>query len=93
MHFIGGHRYKKSMACLISITQREDETLRSYISCFNKEALSINKADDKILVAAFTNGLRKGKFLFSLYKNDPKTMLEVLYRATKYMNAEDVLLA
>ena len=45
------------------------------------------------MVAAFTNGLRKGKFLFSLYKNDSKTMSEVLYRATKYMNAEDALLA
>ena len=44
-------------------------------------------------MAAFTNGLRKGKFLFSLHKNDPKTMLEVLYRATKYMNAEDALSA
>ena len=77
----------------MSIRQREDETLRSYISRFNKEALSIDEADDKILVAAFTNGLRKGKFLFSLYKNDPKTMSEVLYRTTKYMNAEDTLLA
>ena len=84
-HFIGGHRYKKSTACLMSIRQREDETLRSYITRFNKEALFIDE-DDKILVAAFTNGLRKGKFLFSLYKNDPKTMSEVLYRATKYMN-------
>ena len=92
-HFIGGHRYKKSTACLMIIKQREDETLQSYISCFNKEALSIDEADDKILVAAFTNGLRKGKFLFSLYKNDPKTMSEVLYRATKYMNAEDALSA
>ena len=92
-HFIGGHRYKKSTAYLMSIKQREDEKLRSYISRFNKEALSIDEADDKILVAAFTNGLRKGKFLFSLYKNDLKTMLEVLYRATKYMNAEDALLA
>ncbi|XP_023880938.1 uncharacterized protein LOC111993326 [Quercus suber] len=92
-HFIGGHRYKKSTACLMSIKQREDETLRSYISRFNKEALSIDEADDKILVAAFTNGLWKGKFLFSLYKNDPKTMSEVLYRATKYMNTEDTLLA
>ena len=45
------------------------------------------------MVATFTNGLRKGKFLFSLYKNDPKTMSDVLYRATKYMNAEDALLA
>jgi len=53
--------------------------LRSYITCFNKEALSIDKTNNKMLVAAFTNGLRKGKFLFSLYKNDPKTMSDVFY--------------
>ena len=46
-----------------------------------------------ILVATFTNGLRKGKFLFSLYKNDPKTMSDVFYEATKYMNVKDTLLA
>ena len=91
-HFIGGYRYKKSIACLMSIKQQEDEMLRSYITRFNKEALSIDEADDKILVAAFTNGLRKGKFLFSLYKNDLKTTSEVLYRAMKYMNAKDALL-
>ena len=60
----------------MSIRQQEDETLRSYITRFNKEAFSINEVDDKILVAAFTNRLRKGKFLFSLYKNDPKTTLQ-----------------
>ena len=92
-HFIGGHRYKKSTAFLMSIKQREDETLKSYIARFNKEALSIDEADDKILVATFTNRLRKGKFLFSLYKNDLKTMSDVLYRATKYINVEDTLLA
>ena len=93
LHFIGGHKYKKSTACLMTIKQREDETLRSYITRFNKEALSIDKANNKILVAAFTNGLRKGKFLFSLYKTNLKTMSDVLYKATKYMNAEDALLA
>ena len=67
--------------------------MRSYISRFNKEALLIDVVDNKILVAAFMNGLRKGKFLFSLYKNDPNTMSEVLYKGTKYMNAEDALLA
>ena len=77
----------------MNIKHREDETLRSYITQFNKEALSIDEADDKILMAAFTNGLWKGKFIFSLNKNDPKTMSDVLYRATKYMNAKDVLLA
>ena len=92
-HFIRGHRYKKSTACLMSIRQREDETMKSYITRFNKDALSIDEADDKILVAAFTNGLQNGKFLFFLYKNDLKTMSDVLYKATKHMNAEDVLLA
>ena len=77
----------------MSIEQREEETLRSYITHFNKEALSIDEADNKILVVAFTNRLRKGKFLFTLYKNDPKTISDVLYRATKNMNAEDALLA
>ena len=77
----------------MNIKQWEDETLRSYITRFNKEALSIDEVDDKILVAAFTNGLWKGKFPFSLYKNDSKTMSNVLYKATKYMNAEDALLA
>ena len=45
----------------MNIKQREDKMLRSYITHFNKEALSIDKANDKILVAAFTNGLRKGQ--------------------------------
>ena len=67
--------------------------LRLYIARFNKEAFSIDEADDKILVAVFMDRPRKGKFLFFLYKNDPKTMSAVLYRATKYMNAEDTLLA
>ena len=93
LHFIGGHRYKKSTTCLISIKQREDETLRSCKACFNKEALSIDEADNKVLVAAFMNGMQKGKFLFSLYKNDLKTMSDVLYKTTKYMNVEDALLA
>ena len=56
-HFIKGHRYKKSTACLMSIRQHEDEKLRSYIARFNKEALLIDKVDDKILVVVFTNGL------------------------------------
>ena len=55
--------------------------------------LSIDEVDNKILVTAFTNGLQKGKFLFSLYKNDLKIMSNVLYRTTTYMNTEDALLA
>jgi len=67
--------------------------LRSYVTWFNKEALLIDEVDDKALVTAFTNGLQSRKFLFSVYKNDPKTMAGMLYRATKYMNVENVMIA
>ena len=63
----------------MSIKQWEDKTSRFYITCFNKEAFLIDEIDDKIFVTAFTNGLRKEKFLFFLYKNDLKAMTAVLY--------------
>ena len=92
-HFIGGQRHRRSLTAILSIAQLEEESLRSYVTHFNKEALLIEEANDKVHVIAFTHGLRSGEFLFSLYKNDPKTMIETLYKATKYMNSEDVKIA
>ena len=92
-HFIGGQRYKRSLASLLNIKQWEDESLRSYVTRFNKEALLINEVDDKVLVTAFTNGLQSREFLFFIYKNDPKTMADMLYKATKYMKVEVAMIA
>ena len=88
-HFIGGQRYKRSSVSLLNIKQRDDKSLRSYVTRFNKEALLIDEADDKVLVMAFTNGLQSKKLV---YKNDPKTMADALYRATKYINATDAMI-
>ena len=92
-HFIGGQRYQRSLASLLNIKQREDESLRSYVTHFNKEALLMVEANNKVLVIAFTNGLQSREFLFSIYKNDLKTMANMPYKATKYMNAEDAVIA
>ena len=56
-HFIEGQRHKRSPVAILSITQWEDESLRSYVTHFNKEALLIDKADVNVLVTAFTHGL------------------------------------
>ena len=91
--FIRGQRYERSLESLLNIKQQEDESLRSYVTRFNKEALLIDEADDKVLITAFTNGLQSGKFLFSIYKNDPKMRVNILYKAMKYMNAGDAIIA
>ena len=75
----------------MNIKQREDESLRSYVAQFNKEALLINEVDNKVLVTTFTNGLFSREFLFSVYKNDSKMMTDMLYKATKYMNAKNAM--
>ena len=68
-HFIGGQRHKRSSVAIRNIKQWEDESLRSYVIHFNKVALLINEANDKVLVTTFTRGLKQGEFLFSIYKN------------------------
>ena len=57
MHFIVGQRHKRSSGSIFNVKQWDDESLRSYVTRFNKEALLIDEANDKVLVIAFTNGL------------------------------------
>lgn len=65
---------------LIQIRQREDESLRSYATQFNKEALLINEANEKILVIALSNRLKEREFLFLVLKNEPKTMADMIFK-------------
>ena len=60
---------------------------------FNKEGLFIDETNDKVRVTAFTNKLQSREFLSSIYKNDLKMMVDMLYKATKYMNAKDEMIA
>ena len=62
-----------------------------YVTRFNKEVLQVDKAEDLVLLTAFQAGLRSEDFLFSITKNLPATMADLLFKAQKYMNVEDVL--
>lgn len=53
----------------------------------------IDEVDDKVHVTTFTRGLRPEEFLFSLCKNDLKTMVKTLYKAMKYINVKDTMIA
>ena len=89
-HFIGGRRHQKPIAHLISIKQDKDESLRSYLTRFNEEVLQVEELDDKVTMTAFLGGLRSSSFLCSVMKSPPRSMPELLAKAQKYMNAEDI---
>ena len=88
-HFIGGQKYRKSATHLITIKQKEGETLRKFVSRFNGEAVLCDGVDDRVSVTAMMGGLQDSSFLFSLHKKPPTTMAEMMARAQKYINAED----
>ena len=68
--------------------------IRAHFTIKNRIAKNnVTKTTHEMSLLLPHNGLEEGQFFFSLYKNDPKTMSKVLYRATKYMNAEDTLVA
>ena len=78
---------------LLTIRQGEKETLRSYVKRFTRETLEVDEADDKVQLTTFKAGLRSRDLVASLAKNPSKTMVEMLLKAQKYMNAEDALAA
>ena len=70
-NFIGGQRHKCSSSSLLTIEQGESESLRSFITGFNREALSVDEVDDKLLLAAFHNGVNSDLFIHKLYAKEP----------------------
>ena len=92
-HFIEGQRPKRPMDHLLTIRQKEKETLRSYVKRITRETLEVDEADDKVQLTTFKAGLGSRDLVASLAKNPPRTMAEMLLKAQKYMNAEDAVAA
>ena len=60
---------------------------------FTRETLEVDEADDKVQLTVFKAGLKSREFVVLLMKNPPRTMVEMLLKAHKYMNAEEALAA
>ena len=92
-NFIGGQRHKRFSSSMLTIEQGENESLRSFITHFNKEALSVDEVDDKLLLAAFHNGVNSDLFKHKLYEKYPQPMAELDHSAQNFMNAKDTIIA
>ena len=91
-NFIGGQRHKCFSSSLLTIKQGENESLRSFITHFNREALTVEEMDDELLLVVFHNGVNSDLFIHKLYENEPQTMAELVHLAQNFMNAEDAII-
>ena len=75
----------------MSIQQRQDESLREFVTRFSNETLQVKDFDYTVTIAAFTNGLKDKDFAKSLTKKPPKVFADLLLRAKKYINAKEAM--
>ncbi|XP_071900977.1 uncharacterized protein [Coffea arabica] len=87
--FVSSKTYAKNATHLISIRQRSDESLRNLMTRFNAESLQVRDKDEKVVMAAFTNGLRVEELFYDLAKIPPVNLEEILRRAHEAANAEE----
>ena len=53
----------------------------------------MDEMDDKLLLAAFHNGVNFDLFIHKLYEQEPQTMAELIHLAQNFMNAKDAIIA
>ena len=53
----------------------------------------MDEVDDKLLLAAFHNGVNSDLFIHELYEKKPQSMAELVHSSQNFMNAEDAIIA
>ncbi|XP_071924818.1 uncharacterized protein [Coffea arabica] len=87
--FVSSKVYARNATHLMSIRQRPDESLRNFMTRFNAESLQVRDKDEKVVMVAFTNGLRVEELFYDLAKKPPVNLEELLRRAHEAANAEE----
>ena len=78
---------------MLTVKEQEGETLRKYVKRFNKAMLEVDGANDQAIMTTIQARLNNLDLVFSLGKTPPTTMIDLLFKAQKYMNREDALTA
>ncbi|XP_022874084.1 uncharacterized protein LOC111392903 [Olea europaea var. sylvestris] len=81
----------KIAASLMQLRQGQNETLRDFMTRFDKERLQIPDLHITAAVSALTYAIKREAFKMSLSKTLLKTVTELLTRAKKYINMEETL--
>lgn len=79
--------------CLVNIKQGQSESLKSYLSRFNKQSMEMeNIYDDSVLMVVLSSLRLRTRFWWFVHEDWRNTYHEFLNRDEKYINAEEVTL-
>ncbi|KAI9169072.1 hypothetical protein LWI28_006485 [Acer negundo] len=86
---MGSLQHKKSLSHLSSLKHGKNETIKEYLSRFNKKVVRIKDFNDIAAINAFTNGLHSGIFSFQLRRERPRSYPKLVEIAAEYTVEEE----
>ncbi|XP_043720936.1 uncharacterized protein LOC122668436 [Telopea speciosissima] len=90
-HFVSSRVHKKTATNLLAIKQQPEESIRSFLTRFNKEALQVQNLDPMVKFQALRSGVKDIELKKSLIMDEPGDMYELFSRCEKYINLAEVL--
>ncbi|XP_057719971.1 uncharacterized protein LOC130934409 [Arachis stenosperma] len=89
-HFAGSAIYLHDSNYLNTIKQGPNESLKDYMTCFTKVAISIPDLHPEVHLHAIKSGLRPGKFQETIAVAKPKTLAEFQEKAKGQIDIEEL---
>ncbi|XP_031131709.1 uncharacterized protein LOC116033094 [Ipomoea triloba] len=89
-HFTRGIRAKRQFANLTAIRQREAETLKEFLTRWQRNIQKVEDLDDRTALTLFTS-LRSGDLFTSLRSDTPDTYAQAIQQANKYAEMEEAI--
>jgi len=88
--FIASRKERRTSIHLSKIKQGSQESLAEFVKRFHQEAVLIPDLEDGVAYTSFLNGLKNGRFKFSLAEQKETTLVEALRKAADFIRATEI---
>ncbi|XP_059434176.1 uncharacterized protein LOC132167275 [Corylus avellana] len=93
-HFLGSRERKKPSRYLLTLHQREGESLKEFMIRFNTEKLKVENPTDGVIFSAVYNGISPDEPVArKIARKQPNTLQELLDKVEEFINEKETLKA
>ncbi|XP_077215626.1 uncharacterized protein LOC143850246 [Tasmannia lanceolata] len=75
-HFMSSRKPRKTAASLMALRQEDGESLKTFVSRFNKEALQVPNLDPSAATNALFAGVKSNEFRWAVARRNPRSLAD-----------------